>query len=121
MATTTTQSGAKPTTLFEWEGKDKKGQKQKGLVSSPSADLVKAKLRRQGIVAPKVKKKRSGGGSKQKITPGDIAIFARQLTTMMAPGYPWSSPSRSSRTAWRTSPCARWSRGSRPKSSPAAT
>ena len=74
--------------LFEWEGKDAKGQKQKGLASSPSADLVKAKLRRQGIVAPKVKKKRKSGGKGQKITAGDIAIFARQLTTMMGAGVP---------------------------------
>ena len=63
--------------LFEWEGKDAKGQKQKGLATSPSADLVKAKLRRQGIVAPKVKKKRKSGSKGQKILPSDIAIFAR--------------------------------------------
>ena len=54
-------AAAKKTILFEWEGKDAKGNKQKGLVSSPSMDLVKAKLRRQGIIAPKVKKKRAGG------------------------------------------------------------
>jgi len=76
------------TVLFEWEGKDAKGNKQSGLVSSPSADLVKAKLRRQGIIPSKVKKKKSGGGSSQKITAGDIAIFARQLTTMMGAGVP---------------------------------
>lgn len=73
--------------LFEWEGKNKKGQKQTGLASAPSMDMVKAKLRRQGIISPKVKKKRAGrsGG---KIEPGDIAIFARQLTTMMGAGVP---------------------------------
>jgi len=74
--------------MYEWEGKDAKGQKQKGVASSPSADLVKAKLRRQGIVAPKVKKKRQSRGGGQKITAGDIAIFARQLTTMMGAGVP---------------------------------
>lgn len=82
-------ASAKKTILFEWEGKDTKGNKQRGLVSSPSMDLVKAKLRRQGIVAPRVKKKRGGSGSGgKKITPGDIAIFARQLTTMMGAGVP---------------------------------
>ena len=81
-------AAAKKTILFEWEGKDAKGNKQRGMVSSPSIDLVKAKLRRQGIVAPKVKKKKSAGGRGQKITPGDIAIFARQLTTMMGAGVP---------------------------------
>ena len=84
MASTATSK----TILFEWEGKDKKGTKQRGMISSPSADLVKAKLRRQGIIAPKVKKKRGGGGRKQKITPADIAIFARQMTTMMGAGVP---------------------------------
>jgi len=79
---------AKQTTLFEWEGKDSKGVKQNGLVSSPSADLVKAKLRRQGIIPTKIKKKRAKGGKSQKITAGDIAIFARQLTTMMGAGVP---------------------------------
>ncbi|MEE9332598.1 MAG: type II secretion system F family protein [Granulosicoccaceae bacterium] len=76
------------TVLFEWEGKDSKGGKQKGLMSSPSADLVKAKLRRQGIISPKVKKQRAKMGGKQKVTAGDIAIFARQLTTMMGAGVP---------------------------------
>jgi len=74
--------------MFEWEGKDAKGQKQKGVASSPSADLVKAKLRRQGIVSPKVKKQRRSKAGGQKITAGDIAIFARQLTTMMGAGVP---------------------------------
>jgi len=40
----------KESILFEWEGKDAKGNKQRGMVTSPSPDLVKAKLRRQGII-----------------------------------------------------------------------
>ncbi len=88
MASATAAKGARPTHLFEWEGKDKKGAKQRGYISSPSADLVRAKLRRQGIISPKVKKKRASRGGGQKITAGDIAIFARQLTTMMGAGVP---------------------------------
>ena len=80
-------AGKKEAILFEWEGKDAKGNKQRGMVSSPSPELVKAKLRRQGIIPTKIKKKK-GGGRKQKIEPGDIAIFARQLTTMMGAGVP---------------------------------
>ena len=76
------------TILFEWEGKDAKGNKQRGMVSSPSADLVKAKLRRQGIIPSKVKKKKNSSGKGGKIEAGDIAIFARQLTTMMGAGVP---------------------------------
>jgi len=82
-------ASGKPTTiLYEWEGKDAKGNKQKGLISSPSIDLVRAKLRRQGVIPTKVKKKRASRGGKGKIEPGDIAIFARQLTTMMGAGVP---------------------------------
>lgn len=83
-----TSSGAPKSVLYEWEGKDSRGAKQKGYVSSPSIDLVKAKLRRQGITPIKVRKKRKSRGGSEKITPGDIAIFARQLTTMMAAGVP---------------------------------
>ncbi len=82
------KSAAKAPILFEWEGKNKTGHKQKGLISSPSADLVKAKLRRQGIIPSKIRKKRKEFGGKQKIEAGDIALFARQLTTMMGAGVP---------------------------------
>ena len=82
------KSDAKATVLFEWEGKNSSGHKQKGMISSPSAELVKAKLRRQGIIPSKIKKKRKEFGGKQKITAGDIALFARQLTTMMGAGVP---------------------------------
>lgn len=82
------KSSVKAPILFEWEGKNSSGHKQKGLISSPSADLVKAKLRRQGIIPSKIRKKRKEFGGKQKIEAGDIALFARQLTTMMGAGVP---------------------------------
>jgi len=88
MASTAASTKAKKTVLFEWQGKDKKGNLQKGLISSSSADLVRAKLRRQGIIGPKVRRKRASSMRAQKITPGDIALFARQLTTMMGAGVP---------------------------------
>ena len=56
-------SSARKTILFEWEGKDAKGGKQKGMISSPNADLVKAKLRRQGIIPSKIRKKRKTRGT----------------------------------------------------------
>lgn len=82
------KSAAKAAILFEWEGKNSTGHKQKGFISSPSQELVKAKLRRQGIIPTKIRKKRKEFGGKQKIEAGDIAIFARQLTTMMGAGVP---------------------------------
>ncbi len=74
--------------IYEWEGKDNKGSKTRGTMTAQNIDMVKAKLRRQGIVPYKIKKmsKKKGGG--EKILAGDIAIFARQLTTMMQSGIP---------------------------------
>lgn len=75
---------------FIWEGTDKSGRKTKGEISSLNPALAKAELRKQGIVAKKVKKKTEGfslGGGKP-ITPGDIALFTRQMSTMMKAGVP---------------------------------
>ena len=77
--------------MFVYEGTDKRGQKIKGEMSSTSDALVKATLRRQGISSVKVKKKPKplfGGLSGKKIEAKDIAIFSRQMATMMASGVP---------------------------------
>ncbi|XOV84329.1 MAG: type II secretion system F family protein [bacterium] len=75
---------------FLWEGKDKQGRKTKGEIKSSTPAIAKAELRRQGIVAQKVKKKSAGiklgGGGKVK--PADVAIFTRQMATMMRAGVP---------------------------------
>lgn len=75
---------------FVWEGVNRQGHKIKGEESALSADLVKASLRKQGVTPKKVKKKTQPliGGGPKKITPGDIAVFSRQLATMMKAGVP---------------------------------
>ena len=79
-------------TTFTWEGTNKKGQSVKGEMIAISADLVKAELRKQGITPKnnRVKKKSQGlFASKGKpITTKDIAVFSRQLATMMKAGVP---------------------------------
>ena len=74
---------------YIWEGKDRRGNKSKGELTGSNLALVKAQLRKQGIVPDKVKKKPKPmfGGSK-KITPFDIAMLTRQLATMMKAGVP---------------------------------
>ncbi|MDO6823283.1 type II secretion system F family protein [Marinobacter sp. 1_MG-2023] len=74
---------------YIWEGKDRKGNKSKGELTGSNLSLVKAQLRKQGIIPDKVKKKPKPlfGGSK-KITPFDIAMLTRQLATMMKAGVP---------------------------------
>ncbi|HVK98330.1 MAG TPA: type II secretion system F family protein [Dongiaceae bacterium] len=76
--------------LFLWEGTDKRGNKVKGELPGQNMTLVKAELRKQGIMANKVRKKPTAlfGQRKKKITPMDIAVFTRQLATMMKAGVP---------------------------------
>ncbi|MDH5331812.1 MAG: type II secretion system F family protein [Aquincola sp.] len=72
--------------VFEWEGKDKNGKVVRGEVRSGGEAQVSASLRRQGILVTKVRKRRMRGGSS--IKQKDIAIFTRQLATMMKAGVP---------------------------------
>lgn len=74
---------------YIWEGKDRKGNKSKGELTGPNLALVKAQLRKQGIIPDKVKKKpKPLLGGRKKITPFDIAMLTRQLATMMKAGVP---------------------------------
>lgn len=74
---------------FSWEGTNRKGEKIKGESIGPSENLVKADLRRQGIIPGKVKKKAKPlFTSKRAIKGKDISIFTRQLATMISAGVP---------------------------------
>ncbi len=79
-------------TIFAWEGTDKSGRKAKGEITSSNANIAKAELRKQGINPTKVSKKGGGLGALlnmgQKVGPSDIALFTRQLATMMKAGVP---------------------------------
>lgn len=74
--------------VFTWEGTGRDGKKVTGETTAANMDMIKADLRRQGIVPKRVKKKGTAAISQQKITAGDIAVFARQLATMMRAGVP---------------------------------
>lgn len=77
------------TSVFSWEGTDRKGGKVKGELSGTNTALVKAQLRKQGINPTKVRKKGISLFSKgKKIKPIDIALFTRQMATMMGSGVP---------------------------------
>ncbi len=77
-------------TTFLWEGRDKRGVKLKGQQVATSPNLVRAELRRQGINPIRVKKKPKPlfGGAGRRITPKEIAVFSRQLATMLKSGVP---------------------------------
>ena len=81
---------AQKTSTFVWEGKNKTGSVVKGEINGQNPSLVKAQLRKQGINPTKVRKKSSLslGGASKKIKPMDIALFTRQMATMMKAGVP---------------------------------
>src|SRR5262245_19855987 len=73
---------------FNWVGTDKKGNKLKGRSLAASEQALRADLRRQGVVPVKISKQSTlfkGGGS---VKAEDIAIFSRQLDTMLTAGVP---------------------------------
>ena len=72
--------------LFVWEGKDRSGKIVRGESRAGGENQVIASLRRQGILPSKIKKRRMRSG--KKIKPKDIALFTRQLATMMKAGVP---------------------------------
>jgi type IV pilus assembly protein PilC len=73
---------------FLWEGKDKKGNRVKGRGLAKDELELRADLRRQGIAATRIKKERQLFRSQGKVTSEDIALFARQLATMLNAGIP---------------------------------
>jgi type IV pilus assembly protein PilC len=75
-----------PDFIFEWEGKDRSGKLVRGELRAGGEAAVSASMRRQGIMVTKVKKRRLSGG--KSIGPKDVAIFTRQLSTMMKAGVP---------------------------------
>jgi type IV pilus assembly protein PilC len=71
---------------FSWEGKDRAGKVVRGELRAPGESVVQATLRRQGITVSRIRKQsaRSGG----KVTEKDVALFTRQMATMMKAGVP---------------------------------
>ena len=86
-ALSATAKTSKPDAPFLWEGRDKRGQRVKGNTMAPDEAAVRADLRRQGIAPSRVRRKRESlkGG---KPNAADIAVFSRQLATMLIAGIP---------------------------------
>jgi type IV pilus assembly protein PilC len=72
--------------IFQWEGRDKSGKAVKGEMRASGPHVVNVTLRRQGINVTKVRKQRLAGG--KKVSEKDIALFTRQMATMMKAGVP---------------------------------
>src|ERR1700685_3885305 len=73
---------------FNWEGMDKKGQRIKGRTVAQNEQALKSELRRQGVVATRIKKQSQAFKAGGRVKAEDIAIFSRQLATMLAAGIP---------------------------------
>jgi type IV pilus assembly protein PilC len=77
------------TSAFKWDGKDRRGAVVSGVINGQNPALIKAQLRKQGINPTKVRKESSlSFGKGKKIKPMDIALFTRQMATMMKAGVP---------------------------------
>ncbi len=72
--------------VFEWEGRDRNGKQVRGETRAGGEHQVQAALRRQGVMPTKIRKRRMRSG--KSIRPKDLAIFTRQLATMMKAGVP---------------------------------
>jgi type IV pilus assembly protein PilC len=84
-----TKPKAEKAYVFAWEGTDRRGARVKGESRASSITMVRADLRRQGVNPTRVTKKApSLFGGKKRIGSADIAVFSRQLATMMAAGVP---------------------------------
>lgn len=84
------RASVKQLTTYEWVALDKRGKRMKGDMPAKNASLVKAELRRQGM-NPQTVRERSKplfGSSGKKISQGEVAIFSRQIATMMSSGVP---------------------------------
>src|SRR5688572_14558319 len=91
MATAVATTGAKTIkrdTPFSWSGMDKKGNRVSGKSLAPDETALRADLRRQGIAVQRIKKQSQAFRSGGKVDPADIAVFSRQLATMLASGIP---------------------------------
>src|SRR6266850_4485705 len=81
-------AAGKKETQFLWEGKDKRGNKVRGKSLAANEAALRADLRRQGVAATRVKTPSTAFRSGGKVLPTDIAVFARQLATMLSAGIP---------------------------------
>ncbi len=72
--------------VYEWEGKDRHGKVVRGEIRASGENQIQATLRRQGVLPVKIKKRRTKSG--KRIKPKDIALFTRQMATMMKAGVP---------------------------------
>ncbi|WP_264381753.1 type II secretion system F family protein [Pseudomonas sp. MM227] len=82
-------AGKAKTSVYTWEGVDRKGIIAKGETSGTSLPLIRAQLRKQGITATKIRKRSIPlFGKGKRIKPADIALFTRQMATMMRAGVP---------------------------------
>src|SRR5262252_437929 len=87
-AATATVKSIKRDIPFQWEGMDKKGNRVKGKSLAPDEAALRADLRRQGIAPSRVKKQSQAFKAGGKPNAADIAVFSRQLATMLAAGIP---------------------------------
>jgi type IV pilus assembly protein PilC len=86
MATTKKPATGNQDAIYDWEGKDRNGKQVRGEIRAGGENQVRSALRRQGVTPTKLKKRSMRAG--KSIKPKDLALFTRQLATMMKAGVP---------------------------------
>ena len=87
-AATSTVRAVKRDVAFAWQGRDKRGNRVKGKSLAPDEPALRAELRRQGIAPSRIRKQSKALRAGGRVKPEDIAVFSRQLATMLAAGIP---------------------------------
>ncbi len=87
-SSTQTLKAIRKDVAFNWQGKDKQGKAVRGKLLAPDEKALRAELRRKGIVLDKASKQITMFQGSGKVKPEDVAIFSRQLATMLAAGIP---------------------------------
>ena len=95
--------------VFEWEGRSLAGEPRKGILNAESIRELRVIVRRDGVILTKAiersgKGRRSKGGTQKKVKPAHIAIFTRQLSTMITSGLPLVQSLDTSQDNWRALP-----------------
>src|SRR3984885_4241247 len=81
-------TASKRETQFQWEGKNKRGNRVRGKSLAANEAALRSDLRRQGVAATRIKTQSNAFRSGGKVNATDIAVFSRQLATMMSAGIP---------------------------------
>ena len=79
-------AATKESGLFTWQARDARGTLRQGEISATGAALARAQLQRQGLRQVRVRKKSAPLFARQRAGSAELALFVRQLATLLQAG-----------------------------------